>query len=323
MTDQLSNPPAKKSIAEIQASFSRFFKKSQHLIRSAWEYIRFGIDFFLLRQHRPFVLGLVTNDTCNLHCIHCRVANICRSSMSFAEVRSHLEEYYQKGVRFLWLEGGESYLWQDGNHRLQDIIDLAREIGYLRVHLYTNGTFPLTARPDFTWVSIDGLEESYQKVRGVPIGNVLRNLRDFKRRFAVVFVVNTINYKEIQEFLGFIQHEFPKTKVMFFFHTPYYGVDELFLSPEQKKEAIDTILKCKAEGLPVLNSKAGLRAIMTGNYQHPTDFLWVVDQTGEYQCCRAFGHPEVCRNCGYSSCAEIVLSRSLNPEALGTMLWNF
>ncbi|MFN8487749.1 MAG: radical SAM protein [Caldilineaceae bacterium] len=297
--------------------------KFQHLLRLGWAYIRFGIDFVLLRKNGPFILGLVTNDTCNLHCIHCRVANVRHSRMSYAEVRTHLEDYYQKGVRFLYLEGGEPYLWRDHQYRLQDIIDLAKAIGYLRVHVYTNGNFPLTARPDFTWVSIDGLTESYQKIRGAPLEHVLRRLRNFKQRFAIIFVVNTLNHQEIQAFLEFVQHDFPKTKVMFFFHTPYYGMDDLRLSPDQKRQVIEQILHCKAAGLPVLNSKAGLKAILTGNYEHPSNLWWVVDQTGEYQCCRAIGQPEVCTECGYASCAEVVLLRSLNPEALGVMLWSF
>lgn len=301
---------------------SQFITNFHYLLR-AGEYINFGLDFFIRRQNRPFVLGLVTNDTCNLRCVHCRVANVYRTSMSFDEIRAYLEKYYRLGVRFLYLEGGEPYLWRDGEYRLQDVINYAKEIGYLRVHIYTNGTYPLTARPDFTWVSIDGLAHNYQKIRGIPLENVLRNLRGFKQRFAIICVINTINMAEIKVFLQFVQREIPKTRVMFFFHTPYYGFDDLFLSPDQKKDVIKTVLQCKAEGLPVLNSKTGLNAILTGDYHHPTNLWWVVDQTGEYQCCRAFSTPKVCEHCGYSSCAEIVLSQSLNLDALRNMLWNF
>lgn len=307
----------------MPTKLSQPLRLAQHFLRWGWEYCKFGIDFAVLRQNRPFILGLVPNDTCNLHCIHCRVANVRKSRMSYAEVKAHLAEYYKKGVRFLYLEGGETYLWRDGKYRLQDLIDLAKAIGYLRVHVYTNGTFPLTAQPDFTWVSIDGLTASYQKIRGAPLENVLAHLRNFKQRFAIVCVVNTINYQEIRTFLQFVYQELPHTKVMFFFHTPYYGVDELLLSVEQKSQAIAQILQCKADGLPVLNSKAGLQAILTGHYLHPTNLWWVVDQTGEYQCCRAIGQPEVCRNCGYASCAEVALVQSLNLDAIKTMLWGF
>ncbi len=290
------------------------------VLRTAWEYVRFGVDFFILRRDHPYLLGLVTNDTCNLHCIHCRVANRGAGNMSFAVVAAHLRTYYARGARFLYLEGGETYLWRDGQRRLQDVIDLARAIGYLRVHVYTNGTFPLTAEPDFTWISIDGLENSYRQIRGIPLEHVLRHVRDFRRRFAIIFVVNTINRREIRPFLAFVQRDLPRARVMFFFHTPYYGVDDLLLSSPQKRAAVATILACKDEDLPVLNSRAGLTAIASGQYEHPTTLWWVVDQAGEYPCCRAVARPEVCRECGYASCAELVLMRAWRLEAVWTML---
>ena len=292
-------------------------------IRRLWEYLKFGIDFFILRKRRPYILGLVTNDTCNLDCLHCRVANIDRVNMSYVQIEEILKRYYRKRCRFLYLEGGEPYLWHDGPYRLKDVVTLARKIGYLQVHIYTNGTFPLDADPDFTFVSIDGLARTYEKIRGIPIGRVLANLRGFKQKYAIIFVVNTVNYHEIRPFLAFVRNELPRTRVMFYFHTPYYGVDNLLLSKAQKREAIETILRCKKEGLPVLNSATGLRAILSGNYEHPSDLWWVVDHTGEYQCCRAFGQKEVCEACGYSSCAEIVLARAYSFDAIKGMLWYF
>lgn len=292
-------------------------------LHRAWEYLKFGVDFFILRKKRPYILGLVTNDTCNLSCKHCRVANIDHVNMSYEKIKSILERYYRNGSRFVYIEGGEPYMWHDEEYRLKDIVTLAKKIGYLQVHIYTNGTFPLDANPDFTYVSIDGLKNSYETIRGIPIERVLDNIRSFKQKFAIIFVVNTINRQEIRPFLEFIQNEFPSTRVMFYFHTPYYGIDSLFLSKEQKREAIDTIIRCKKDGLPVFNSKSGLRAIMSGNYEHPTNLWWIVDHTGEYQCCRAFGQKEVCEECGYSSCAEIVLARSYNIGAIKEMFRYF
>lgn len=287
--------------------------------RWLWESLRVGLHFFALRSTRPFVLGLVTNDTCNLNCRHCRVANIYRYCMTYEEIRGHLERFYGRGARFVYLEGGEPYLWRDGDRRLPDVVDLARRVGYLRVYVYTNGTFPLDPAPDFTWVSIDGLGETFRRIRGIDVERVLENARGFPGRFGVVFVVNTLNYREIPQFLEFVRAELPRAGVMFFFHTPYYGVDELLPSRAQKAEAIETILRCKRERLPVLNSQAGLRALATGRYPHPTRLWYVVDSTGDYPCCRAYRHPEVCEQCGYSPCAEIVLSRSLRPGPLWAM----
>ena len=240
--------------------------------------------------------------------------------MSYEEIGKHLRTYYMRGARFLYLEGGEPYLWQDNHRRLADIVQLAKDIGYIRVHIYTNGTFPLDANPHFTWVSIDGLPETYRSIRGIPIDRVLSNIQGHQQKLAIIFTVNTINCSEILEFLAFIHFQFSELKVMLFFHTPYYGIDSLLLSDRKKQEVIKMIIDCKRSGLPVLNSEAGLRAIASGQYNHPMKISWVVDQTGEYQCCRAYGHPEVCEHCGYSAGAEIDLLRSFRFDVIKEMM---
>lgn len=280
------------------------------MLSRAFNYTRFAWDFFVMRRNRPFILGLVVTDICNLACKHCRVANIYRSSMSLEEIRHHLTTQYAQGVRYLYLEGGEPYLWHDGDHRLDSIVEMAREIGYFRIHVYTNGTTRLSSSPDFNWVSIDGLGEIYRSIRGIPVDGVLEHLRSFQGHCGIVYTVNTINYRHIRDFLKFIQREFPKIRVMFYFHTPYYGFDELFLSQEQRREAINTLRQCKKAQLPVMNSQSGLKVMASGDYFHPTNLWRVIDSTGEYQCCRAFGNQEVCDNCGYSTCAEIALARN-------------
>lgn len=286
------------------------------LLKDGLEYLKFGINFFVQRKKKPYILGLVINDKCNLHCKHCRVANLGYPDMSLAEIKKHLFEFYQRGARFLYLEGGEPYLWRDGNYRLNDILKSARRIGYLRSHIYTNATKKLDAQADFTWISIDGLEDNYQKIRGIPLTKTLRNTKQFRGRGAIVFTVNTINQDDIDAFLYFMQQELPGRKVIFFFHTPYYGEDELLLSAEERKKAISTLLQAKRKGLPVLNSTAGLQALENNNYKRPSKLWWVVDKFGEYPCCRAYMNPKVCEQCGYSSCVEIILAQQLKVSAM-------
>ena len=298
-------------------------KSPQKIIKTWLEYLKFGFDFFICRKEKPYILGLVINDKCNLHCKHCRVGNLGRPDMSMQQVRQHLVDFYLRGARFLYLEGGEPYLWRDGNYRLNDVVNCAREIGYLRTYIYTNGTIKIDVEADFTWISIDGLDESYRIIRGVPMAKTLNNAKQFQGRGAIIFTINTINQDEIVEFLRLIQRELPGRKVLFFFHTPYYGKDELLLSPEAKQLAIHTIQQAKRDGLPVLNSIAGLNAISSGNYRHPTALVWVVDETGEFPCCRASSQPEVCEQCGYASCAEIILAQELKPGAILEILRMF
>jgi len=290
------------------------------ILQRTMNYVSFGIDFLILRRDRPHILGLVTNDTCNLKCVDCRVANVNGAVMSMSQVKAVMTKYYDRGARMLYLTGGEPYLWRDGQYRLPDIVRLAHETGFLRVHVYTNGTVPLSTVPDFTWVSIDGLGETFERIRGIPAERVLRNVRGFEGKHAVIFTINTINYKEIRETLEILQHELPGRKTMFFFHTPYYGIDTLHLSDAQRKTAVDTLLDCKRSGLPVLNSKAALNAYLARTDGPPLEYSWLVDSAGEYRCCRVEGDPEVCKDCGYSTGFEIALARNGNPGAITALL---
>jgi MoaA/NifB/PqqE/SkfB family radical SAM enzyme len=290
------------------------------LLQHATGYLRFGLDFFLLRRDTPHILGLVTNDTCNLQCISCRIANITGEVMSMANIESVLRRFHAQGVRMLYLTGGEPYLWREGHLRLPDIVRLARDIGYLRVHVYTNGTTRLSTAPDFTWISIDGIGETFVKIRGTPLERVLRNARGFAGRHAIVFTINTVNYREIRESLEYFESELPGTRTMFFFHTPYYGIDDLLLSPRQREVAVDTLRECKKAGLPVLNSKPALDAYLRGTDGPPLNYSWIVDSFGEYRCCRVEGDPDICKDCGYSTGFEIVQARKWRPGAIRTLL---
>jgi MoaA/NifB/PqqE/SkfB family radical SAM enzyme len=284
------------------------------------EFLRLGVNFAILRRELPFILGLAITDICNLSCRHCRVSNHRHEMMSYDEVRAHLDSSWRGGARAVYFEGGEPYLWRDRQQRLPELVALARELGYLSVHVYTNGTFPITAPADFTWVSIDGPDEINLALRGVTAETVIANTAACSSRCGIVFTVNTVNRHSIEPFLRLVQARLPGLRVMFFFHTPYYGIDELFLSPEQRSEAICTIAACKRAGLPVMNSKAGLKAMQTGRYPHPTNLSRVVDRGGDYQCCRAVDQPGVCLHCGYSSCAEIMLARDFRPGPFRSIL---
>lgn len=289
-------------------------------LQRALGYARFGLGFFVLRGDTPHVLGLITNDTCNLHCRGCRVANVDNAVMSMDQIRETLERFHDKGVRMVYLSGGEPYMWRDGPYRLPDIVDLAHDIGYLRVHVYTNGTARLSSAPDFTWISIDGFGETFEKLRGIPVDRVIRNARDFRGRHAVVCTINTVNVGEVRQTLEFLARELPHTGVMFFFHTPYYGIDDLYLSADQRKQAVATLLDCKKAGLPVLNSRGALNAYLDQTFGPPHCNAWIVDHAGEYLCCRVEGDPDICKDCGYSTGYEIQLAQRWHPGPIRALL---
>jgi MoaA/NifB/PqqE/SkfB family radical SAM enzyme len=280
----------------------------------------FAVDFVLLRRDHPYVLGLAVTDRCNLRCRHCRVWDTHAPHLSYDQIDAVLRDFHGRGARLLYLEGGEPYLWRDGDRRLADVIALARQRGFLRVHVYTNGTLPIAGPADFTWVSADGLPATNQRLRGSSLETVFRHLCEYGGRKALLFTVNSINRHEVRPFLALAREVAPGVPVMFYLHTPYYGVDELHLDDLRRDAVVDELLACKRDGLPVMNSTQGLERLRPGAGSGPSGLWWVVDRHGEYRCCRALGDPEICRYCGYAACEEILLARNLAPGPVLSLL---
>ncbi|MCK5345629.1 MAG: hypothetical protein KAR20_19600, partial [Candidatus Heimdallarchaeota archaeon] len=103
--------------------------------------------------------------------------------------------------------------------------------------------------------------------------------------------------------------------VFFYFHTPYYGYDDLYLSPTERRKIILELLQYKKK-FNILNSKAGLKSAIRNNWKRPLDICHVYEKGKIYKCCRFPDNPDLCLNCGYLSYAEIQQALRLKPSAL-------
>ena len=54
-----------------------------------------------------------------------------------------MQQLYDMGVRILFFCGGETFLWQDGELTIKDLVAEAKRMGFLIVNVVTNGTFPI------------------------------------------------------------------------------------------------------------------------------------------------------------------------------------
>lgn len=272
----------------------------------------------ILRHNIPFIGGLVVNEKCNLNCKHCQVANRDDvSDLTYDEIKKGLENFYKSGVRSLAITGGEPYLWEDGGYKIDDIITLAREIGFKVVSLYTNGTFELKSKADVLFVSIDGLKETSTKLRGDVYDNVINNINQSKHPNIIInATINKKNEHELEKFSKYIDSLENVKGLFYYFHTPYYGIDDLFLSIDDKRKLIKSIFKLKKEGLKILNSNASLKSIYKDKWQRPSKVCYVYANNKMYQCCRAVGNEVACKNCGYSGYNEIINILKLRPSAI-------
>jgi MoaA/NifB/PqqE/SkfB family radical SAM enzyme len=240
--------------------------------------------------------------------------------MTWERLVEAMHNAWRRGFRELYFGGGEPMLWRDAERTLENAIVEAKRIGFFHVHVYTNGTLGLDTTADLVWVSMDGLPGTFEKRRGDHFHQVESAVRQGRHpKVAVIYVIDRNTADGIEPFLGWVREtRFPVIGVMFYFHTPYYGRDELFLTAEERLPIIDRLLGCIKAGLPVINSRAGLLALKSGDWPRRLPVAYVLDIDGESVCCRA--SDDICVDCGYAACTELTEFQRLRPSSLLGML---
>ena len=279
-------------------------------------YAAYTWRFVMLQRPEPLIYGIALTDRCNLACRGCHVSNTGRPDMTWAQIVAAMEDALQRGFRELYFSGGEPMLWRDATHSLEDLIVEAKRIGFFHAHVYTNGLLGLDTPADLVWVSMDGLPGTFDLRRGDHFHEVEHAVRTGPHpKVAVIYVIDRNTAQGVEPFLKWVfETRFPIIGVMFYFHTPYYGRDELFLTTEERAPIIDRLLDCIRAGRPVLNSRAGLLALKSGDWPRRFRVASVLDVDGESVCCRA--SDEVCADCGYAACTELTEFQRLRPSAL-------
>jgi MoaA/NifB/PqqE/SkfB family radical SAM enzyme len=286
--------------------------------RLAW-YARYVWKATVRHEVDPLFYGVALTDRCNLRCTGCRIPDAGRPDLTWDALEALLRDAHRRGFREIYFSGGEPMLWRDGGRSVEDAVGLARRLGFYHVHLYTNGTLGLESSADLVWVSVDGLPETYRLRRGDHFAQVEAAIRaPGHPRAVALYVIDRMTRGGVEPFLRWVRDtELPVTGVLFYFHTPYYGYDELFLDAEERAPVIDRLLACGRAGLPVLNSRAALLALRSGRWARRTPAAAVADVDGESVCCRA---PDwCCEDCGYAACTEIVEALRLRPSAVLAM----
>jgi MoaA/NifB/PqqE/SkfB family radical SAM enzyme len=267
----------------------------------------YGFRTLVLRQRKPIIAGMPLTDVCNLRCKHCVVANAGRGPYPFSKIDATLHNFYDMGVRIMYMQGGEIMTWKDGGKDLNDVIRRAHEIGFFKVAVVTNGTLGIDSEADLMWVSIDGSEQVHDTIRGKgTFAAVMHNLETTThRRVSLNMTINRLNAGEV-EAVANIAKEMPTVRgISFNFHTPYPGVEDLCLPLNERALVIDRIRALKRKGLPVLNTDGGLQAMKNNRWRRPVPIIHLMERDRIYECCFGREHPGVCEKCGYGVIAEL------------------
>jgi radical SAM protein with 4Fe4S-binding SPASM domain len=216
---------------------------------------------------RPVVVWAVTQ-ACNLRCIHCyasATAAAAEGELTRDEGFALLDDLRQFDVPAVLFSGGEPLVRPD----TLDFIGYARTIG-LQCTLSTNGVLIDDAMADrlaevglrYVGVSIDGLREQHDKLRGVrgafdETVAAIDRCRARGLRVGLRFTVHALNHRLLDDIFDLcLEHDVQRLCV---YHLAYAGrggkMQKVDLTSEQTREIVDRIFarteRCHAEGQPL------------------------------------------------------------------------
>lgn len=281
------------------------------------------LDYYIksrfLGKRDPLLAGFKITHKCNLKCRHCPFWQQNLPEMGFDLIKEKLKALKAMGIRILLIEGGEPFLWKDGQYGLQDVVDEAKKY-FLSVGVTTNGTISLDLDSNSLWVSLDGLRETHNKIRGQEIfDKVIQRIEACRHpNLFVNTTINKLNWQEIPELVKFLNGKVRGVTIQFYY--PYENTDPLMLSPEERIKSLDELIELKKKGWPVVNSFKALDALKTNKWICRCKD-WMIasiepDGTISHGCYVKNRGNIQCDVCGFSTNTEITLAYGLGIESI-------
>ena len=269
---------------------------------------------------KPLQTVLFISDKCNLACIHCAVYKKENPIIkTYEQIKEELEYSYKLGSRFVDFEGGEPTIWRDGEHDLNSLIRLSKQIGFYSATITTNAQLPFFgSKADSIWVSLDGLGDYHDEIRGKgAFERLIKNIETSGHpRLSVNMVINSRNYKSVAETIEFARNNPHIQSISLNFHTPYEGTEDLFLDWEMRGRVIDEIIKMKKSGYPIMNSVSGLKMMKNVKFKKQcwvTNFI-MSDSTRLPECQGKTAG--VCDRCGFAMAGEMRSVFCFKPDTI-------
>lgn len=274
-------------------------------------------NYVISRQRKPFLASYKLTHACNLTCTQCPFRLQQMPVPSYKEVCTNLQKLYLAGARLIIFEGGEPLLWRDGQYTFQDVAAEANRL-FFRTAITTNGTLPLDVPVDLIWVSIDGLHETHNRLRGGDVyDQILDNIaRSSHPNIMAHITINAENYQEIQDLIRFLDGKVKGITIQFYY--PYHHQYDLFLNPYLRAKLLDELILLKRSRFPILNSTASLKALKNNRWRCADWLLINANPDGTItQGCYLKGRDDIdCRLCGFSPHTEISLAYQGNISAI-------
>lgn len=306
----------------------------------------------VFRKQGPLQTVLFITDYCNLKCRHCfEMGHACTKHKSYRQIEEELRYSYGLGSRFVDFEGGEPTLWRekagessrnsgidgwkdasgDPVLNLNDLIDLARQIGFFSCTVTTNAQKDFSwVRADLIWISLDGIGVYHDRIRGQgAFARLEENVAIFARTqkkkkaagektcvLGANMAVNRINQESLGDTIDYVTQSKEIESLAVNFHTPYPGTEALMLSDRMRGTLIDLVIDRKKHGAPLQNSVSGLKIMKKRGFRK---YCWVsnfiITDGTRFRACpgESIG---ICDDCGFCMAGEMYSVMHLKPDTL-------
>lgn len=269
----------------------------------------FGLSTILFKRKKPILGTIIVTDKCNLTCKHCAVNNVNARIYKYKSIKEEMVGLYKQGIRILFLCGGETFLWEDGEKTIRDLVKEAKSMGFLIVNVVTNGTYKIDLpEADLILLSLDGDKVNHNDIRGNTFDTIIHNIDNATSdNICLYMAVNNINKTDVRKVADIAKKHKNIRAISFNFHTPYPGTEDLKLSVDNKKQVCSTIEKLIVEKYPIFNLKSAFKYIVDNDFKTPCYQCVVVEEGKQYVCGRCIEEDGLCDECGYFFAAEYAL----------------
>lgn len=265
----------------------------------------------------PIGASLKITARCNLRCRHCPWDKNPATDLSPDAWKQIIDKLYARGVAVTVIEGGEPTLYPG----VSELIDYVKAKGMYSI-LITNATTSISGlSPHVFWVSLDGMKEKNDKIRGFgtfdkAVTTIAQN-RD--KKIVTLTSLSRNNVSDIEPLCSVLS---PLVHgIMFNFTYPYAVIAEECLDARERREAAAKILSLKSIYPKILNSNSYLKSVGRKKTVTPWLLTTVMGDGTEIQGCMVRHiEKENCLNCDMGCCVE--LSNTYMMKRDSVMFWN-
>lgn len=213
----------------------------------------------ILKDRSPIVAAIKITQRCNLKCKHCTWSNKVTRDLPFAEWKDIIDRLYEQGVTTIAIEGGEPTLYRD----ISGIVEYIKSKN-MYVIFITNGTRDISGiDPDVFWISIDGMKESHDEMRGKGVfEKAISTLKkNHNKKIIALATISKTNAEDIEPMCRYFSQNNLLHGLMFHFEYPYSDIKDTALNTGERRKVAQRMIELKKKYPKLMNSVSYLKSV--------------------------------------------------------------